>query len=157
MVVKHSEQWLVQSKHYAVISLYYVYCSRLYITYNFHLPFKWNQCSILTIHKVFYGFCMFLHTVCSPWNTLTLFLYMNKSYFTFFFFPLELVPGIQAFLFLFMAKMYLYPMFLYWDTFVNCNYWMLEAYIFHLINVLCCLNGMCGNFSDSIPMNIQTK
>ena len=56
-----------------------------------------------------------------------------------------------------MAKMHLYPMLVYLNTSMSCNYLMLEAYILHLINVPCCPNGMHGNISDFLSMNIQSK
>lgn len=66
-----------------------------------------------------YGLCTFPHTICSAWNILTLFLCLEKSYLTFFFF-LELVPGFQRFFLV--AKYYLYPMPVYWNKFMNCDY-----------------------------------
>lgn len=72
-----------------------------------------------------------------------------------FFFLLELVSGFKA---SFGWHKFAYtPCFAYWNTPVNWDYLMLETYIFHLINVWCYPNGICGNISDFIPVNIQTK
>lgn len=64
---------------------YYNYYSRLFIPYDLSVPLvKPVFYPFLGTHKAFYVLCMFPRTVCSAWNTLILFLCLEKSYFTFF-------------------------------------------------------------------------